>query len=415
MDILFWVIVTAMTGLALWMIVPALLKQEDTETSVLDEENIAIAKQRLVELKAQLASGALTEIQYQEQYTELETTLNDDLDLSKKENQINKSGKWVIVPIVLGVPVLAASLYMVLGDFDAIEKVKTEQTVAQQNSKMPDVKAMVAGLAERLKQQPDDPEGWLMLGRSYKYMQQYDKAAEAFAQAHRLMGDQTDLLLQYADSLAMAQKGSLKGKASELVLKAVKQSPDNQTALWLAGMAKAESGDYAEALQYWQKLQKMFPPESKSYQEVTNLIAQIQGQQPGLQAREEAVVTQDENRKIDKPAEVQIKVNLSQHLQDKTSPEDTVFIYAQAMNGPRMPLAIVKQKVKHLPLTVTLSDQQAMTPMMKLSSFEQVKLIARISKSGSAIPQSGDLIGSISPVSTAEKKLVEIEISKEIQ
>ncbi len=415
MDILFWVIVTAMTGLALWMIVPALLKQEDTETSVLDEENIAIAKQRLVELKAQLASGALTEIQYQEQYSELETTLNDDLDLSKKENQINKSGKWVIVPIVLGVPVLAASLYMVLGDFDAIEKVKTEQTVAQQNSKMPDVKAMVAGLAERLKQQPDDPEGWLMLGRSYKYMQQYDKAAEAFAQAHRLMGDQTDLLLQYADSLAMAQKGSLKGKASELVLKAVKQSPDNQTALWLAGMAKAESGDYAEALQYWQKLQKMFPPESKSYQEVTNLIAQIQGQHPGLQAREEAVVTQDENRKIDKPAEVQIKVNLSQHLQDKTSPEDTVFIYAQAMNGPRMPLAIVKQKVKHLPLTVTLSDQQAMTPMMKLSSFEQVKLIARISKSGSAIPQSGDLIGSISPVSTAEKKLVEIEISKEIQ
>ncbi len=415
MEILFWVIVTAMTGLALWMIVPALLKQENTETSVLDQENIAIARQRLVELKAQLTSGALTEIQYQEQYAELETALNDDLDLSKKENQINKSGKWVIVPIVLGVPVLAASLYMVLGDFDAIEKVKTEQTVAQQNPKMPDVKAMVAGLAERLKQQPDDPEGWLMLGRSYKYMQQYDKAAEAFAQAHRLMGDQTDLLLQYADSLAMAQKGSLKGKASELILKAVKQSPDNQTALWLAGMAKAEAGDYAEALQYWQKLQKMFPPESKSYQEVTNLIVQIQGQQPGLQAREEAVVTQDENRKIDKPAEVQIKVNLSQQLQDKASPEDTVFIYAQAMNGPKMPLAIVKKKVKNLPLTVTLSDQQAMTPMMKLSSFEQVKLIARISKSGSAIPQPGDLIGSISPVSSAEKKLVEIEISKEIQ
>ncbi len=414
MEILFWVIVTAMTGLALWMIVPALLKQENTESSVLDEENIAIARQRLVELKAQLVSGALTDIQYQEQYSELEAALNDDLDLSKKENQTNKSGKWMIFPIILGVPVLAAALYMALGNFDAIEKVNTEQIVAQKNSKMPDVKAMVAGLAERLKQQPDDPEGWLMLGRSYKYMQQYDKAAEAFAQAHRLMGDQTDLLLQYADSLAMAQQGSLKGKASELVLKAVKQSPDNQTALWLAGMAKAEAGDYAQALQYWQKLQKMFPPESKSYQEVSNLIAQLQTQQPGLQGKN-TEPTKDENRKIVKPAELQIKVNLSQQLQDKVSPEDTVFIYAQAMNGPKMPLAIVKEQVKNLPLTVILSDQQAMTPMMKLSSFNQVKILARVSKSGSAILQPGDLIGSISSVSTTEKSLVEIEISREIQ
>jgi len=414
METLFWVIVAAMTGLALLMIVPALLKQENTENSVLDEENIAIARQRLVELKAQLVSGALTDIQYQEQYSELEAALNDDLDLSKKDIQDNKSGKWMIFPIFLGVPVLAASLYMALGNFDAIEKVNTGQTVVQQNSKVPDVNAMVAGLAERLKQQPDDPEGWLMLGRSYKYMQQYDKAAEAFAQAHRLMGDQTDLLLQYADSLAMAQKGSLKGKATELVLKAVKQSPDNQTALWLAGMAKAEVGDYAQALQYWQKLQKMFPPESKSYQEVTNLITQIQDQQPGLQA-EKTALTDDENRKIGKPAELQVKVNLSQQLKDKVSPEDTVFIYAQAMNGPKMPLAIVKEQVKNLPLTVALSDQQAMTPMMKLSSFEQVKIIARVSKSGSAIPQPGDLIGSISPVSSTETKLVEIEISREIQ
>jgi cytochrome c-type biogenesis protein CcmH len=414
MEILFWVIVAAMTGLALLMIVPALLKQENTENSVLDEENIAIARQRLVELKAQLVSGALTDIQYQEQYSELEAALNDDLDLSKKDIQDNKSGKWMIFPIFLGVPVLAASLYMALGNFDAIEKVNTGQAVVQQNSKVPDVNAMVAGLAERLKQQPDDPEGWLMLGRSYKYMQQYDKAAEAFAQAHRLMGDQTDLLLQYADSLAMAQKGSLKGKATELVLKAVKQSPDNQTALWLAGMAKAEVGDYAQALQYWQKLQKMFPPESKSYQEVTNLITQIQDQQPGLQA-EKTALTDDENRKIEKPAELQVKVNLSQQLKDKVSPEDTVFIYAQAMNGPKMPLAIVKEQVKNLPLTVALSDQQAMTPMMKLSSFEQVKIIARVSKSGSAIPQPGDLIGSISPVSSTETKLVEIEISREIQ
>ncbi len=414
MDILFWVIVTAMTGIALWMIVPALLKQESTETSVLDEENITIARQRLVELKAQLVSGALTEIQYQEQYAELEAALNDDLNLSEKENQSNKTGKWIIFPVVLGVPVLAAFLYITLGNFEAIDKVNTQQAVTQKNSKMPDVNAMVAGLAARLEQHPDDPEGWLMLGRSYKYMKQYDKAVEAFSNAHRLLGDQTDLLLQYADSLAMAHKGSLKGKATELVLKAVNQSPDSQTALWLAGMAKAEAGDYAQALEYWQKLQKMFPPESKSYQEVTSLITQIQTQQPGLQVKK-AEVARDENRKIKKPAEFKVRVNLSQQLKDKVSPEDTVFIYAQAMSGPKMPLAIVKEKVKNLPLTVILSDQQAMAARMKLSSFNQVKVIARVSKSGSAMPQQGDLIGFFSPVSTVDQQLVNVEISSEIK
>jgi cytochrome c-type biogenesis protein CcmH len=272
---------------------------------------------------------------------------------------------------------------------------------------------MVTGLAARLKQQPDDAEGWVMLGRSYKYLKQFQKASDAFAQAHRLLGDQTDLLLQYADTQAMANGGSLAGKPSELVYKAVKQSPDHQTALWLAGMAKAESGAYSEALQYWQRLKKILPADSESYQELMGLIAKVQAQSPDSGVAKPEEVTSA--KVATKNAEVQVKVSLSQGIKEKAEPEHTVFIYAQALNGPKMPLAIVREQVKNLPITVVLSDQQAMSPMMKLSSFEQVKLIARISKTGSAMPQKTDLIGEIGPVSTTDNKLVEIEISREIE
>jgi cytochrome c-type biogenesis protein CcmH len=404
-----------MTGLALWIIVPPLLKQEQGRDSELDDQNIAIARQRLAELKTQLEAGAINESQYQEQYSELEMVLNDDLSLRAQKKNEKATGRWIIAPVAIVLPILAVSLYMALGNFDAIEMVGSEQSPAHQSASAPDVNAMVQGLAARLKQQPDDAEGWEMLGRSYKYLKQFQKAADAFAQAYRLRGDQTNILLQYADSLAMANGGSLKGRPAELVYKALKQSPNDQTALWLAGMAKAESGAYSQALQYWQRLKKILPPDSESYQELMGLIAEVQAQTPGLEVANVEAALPEEVVATTTNAKIQVKVSLSQSLKGKTKPEHTVFIYAQAMNGPKIPLAIVREQVKNLPMTVTLSDQQAMSPMMKLSSFEQVKLIARISKTGSAMPQKADLIGEVGSISTTKNKLVEIEISKEIK
>ena len=414
MNLIFWLLVTMMTGLALWIIVLPLLKQEKTGDSELDDQNIAIAKQRLAELKAQLAAGAITENQYQEQYSELEMVLNDDLGIQTQRDDEKVTGRWIIAPIAIVLPVLAVSLYVVLGDFDAIQEAGSGQSSPHQSPSAPDVTTMVEGLAARLKQNPDDAEGWEMLGRSYKYLKQFQKASYAFAQAYRLGGDQTNILLQYADSLAMANGGSLKGKPAELVYKALKQSPNDQTALWLAGMAKAESGTYSQALQYWQRLKKILPPDSESYQELMGLIAEVQAQTPGSEVSNVEAALPEEVVATTTKAKVQVKVSLSQSLKGKTKPEHTVFIYAQAMNGPKIPLAIVREQVKNLPMTVTLSDQQAMSPMMKLSSFEQVKLIARISKTGSAMQQKADLIGEVGPISTTENKLVEIEISREI-
>lgn len=411
---IFWLLVTAMTGVALWLIVMPLLKQEKTGDSELDDQNIAIAKQRWAELKAQLAAGAINNTQYQEQYSELEMVLNDDLGIQTQRNDEKATGRWIIAPIAIVLPVLAVSLYVAVGDFDAIQMASSSQSSPHQSPSAPDVNAMVDGLAARLKQNPEDAGGWEMLGRSYKYLKQFQKASYAFSQAYRLRGDQTNILLQYADSLAMANNGSLKGKPAELVYKALKQSPNDQTALWLGGMAKAESGAYSEALLYWHRLKKILPADSESYQELMGLITNVQAQIPDSDVANVDAVAPVEVVTATH-ARVQVKVSLAQDLKGKTKPEHTVFIYAQAMNGPKIPLAIVREQVKNLPMTITLSDQQAMSPMMKLSSFEQVKLIARISKTGSAMPQKSDLIGELGPVSTSKNTLVEIKISREIK
>jgi cytochrome c-type biogenesis protein CcmH len=261
----------------------------------------------------------------------------------------------------------------------------------------------VAGLAARMKNNPNDAQGWLMLGRSYKYLQQYPEAADAFAQAYRLLGDQAEVLLSYADALAMANDGRLSGKPAELVFKALALEPNNMTGLWLGGMAKAEAGDVTGAVQLWRKLEASLPPGSEAQQEIQTLMANIESRKPEEQPTETA------------PQGIEVEVSLAPELQPKIGPEHTVFIYAQALSGPKMPLAIVRKQVSDLPLTVNLNDSMAMMPEMKLSRFDKVKLIARISKSGNATQQPGDLIGVIDSVDLADRTRNIIVIDSEVK
>ena len=139
---------------------------------------------------------------------------------------------------------------------------------------------MVDGLAEKLKNNPDDAQGWLMLGRSYKFQQQYPKAVDAFANAYRLLGDQAEVMLLYADAIAYASDKNLAGKPTELIFKALALEPDNMNALWLGGMAKAQQGDPVTAIKLWKKLAALLPPGSDSQQEIQDLLAKIESESP---------------------------------------------------------------------------------------------------------------------------------------
>jgi cytochrome c-type biogenesis protein CcmH len=263
---------------------------------------------------------------------------------------------------------------------------------------------MVSGLAEKLKNHPDDAQGWLMLGRSYDVLEQHTQAIEAFAHAYKLLGDQPQILLLYADALGYVNDRNLTGKPSELIFKALALEPANMKALWLGGMAKAQQGDAVTATTLWKKLEALLPPGSEYQQEIQSLLAKLASETPAVDAQPQPITTTSS-------AAITVQVSLAPELLKSAAATDTVFVYAQALSGPKMPLAIIRKQVSDLPITVSLNDTMAMMPTMKLSNFSEVKLLARVSKSGNAMSQTGDLIGAINQVVLTDKNTHHIIIN----
>ncbi|MBE0435863.1 MAG: c-type cytochrome biogenesis protein CcmI [Methylomicrobium sp.] len=397
----FWLTASVLIAIAFAFLLPPLWRRPGSIDIETERFNVDIAKQRLLDLKEQRSAGTITADEYEDLYQELQSVLADDLQTESASRQSESSGRWLTVLALIVIPLVSVTLYRALGNADALlpEADRTAQQIDEIN-------AMVSGLAQRLQSQPDDAEGWLMLGRSYKYMNRYAESAQAFSEAYRLLGDKADVMLQYADALAMANDGRLAGKPAELVAKALKLAPDDSTALWLSGMAKAESGKYDEALRHWQKLAAQLPKGSEPHREVQGLIAQVM---------ERLGTAPPEQQPAAIAKSLKVNVAISDELQGAVSATDTVFIYAQALQGPPMPLAIVKKQVADLPVTVVLSDEQAMMPAMSLSNFDRVKISARISMSGQAESRPGDWIGIVESVAPAETEGVTITIDQKVQ
>ncbi len=281
------------------------------------------------------------------------------------------------------------------------------------------IAAMAERLAARLEKQPDDGEGWSMLARSYAVTGQHAKAVPAFRKAAALLKDDPVLLADFADALAMTQDRSIAGEPLKLVQKALEIDPANVKALSLAGTEAFTRKDYKGALKYWEKLKEVAPPDSVFVQQVQGGIDEARSlaglpPSPGAQPAPTAAATPTASP-MDAALGKSISgtVTLSAALADKASPTDTVFVFARAVEGSRMPLAILRHQVKDLPLKFTLDDSLAMSPAMKLSAFPQVVVGARISKDGQAVPQPGDLQG-LSPAVTVGSADIKIEINQTV-
>jgi cytochrome c-type biogenesis protein CcmH len=416
LNIVFWLVASAMVLVALLIILPPLWRKHDSASADdLDHRNIKIARERLSELKANKASGGLSQTQFDEQVAELELALSDDLDIPKSSGNLQNQGRWLAYPLLVAVPLLSAALYWTLGDYQAIGHVddtnKTTQT-GQADPAMPSPEAvnkMVAGLAKKLASEPNNIEGWLMLGRSYKVLGRYPDAVAAFAHAYQLVGDKAEVILPYAEVLALANDNNWAGKPDELVKKALKIEPDNLAGLWFAAMASAQQGDKKTAIGFLRKLEAVLPPESTDKQQIHELIANTESELTNAAPATSAQPAASPGVSVD------IQVSLAADLQPDVNPEDTVFIYAQALSGPKMPLAIIRKPAGELPLSVSLTDAESMLPNMKLSNFSQVRLLARISKSGNAMPQPGDLIGIIEQANLAGRHPYKIVINDRIK
>jgi len=391
--------VFALVVLALAILFVPLWKKQPLETTSHRQRNIDIARQRVADLKQQLQDGVLNENEFEEQYAELQLILNDDLQSSDETKAAQEHGRWIIAILFLLIPATSVLIYELLGEPNALKKAELQAT---ETKAVENIAEMVGKLEQRLEAQPDDTEGWLMLGRSFSYLQQYQKAADAFAELYRRQPDNLEAMMQYANNLAMARNGRMEGEPAELVVKVLERDPNNANALWLAGVAKAEEGAFAEAKAYWQKLLVLLPPDSQSKTQVNNMLAALE---------------QEMGKTTEMAASVgfQVNVDISAELKAKLPPESTVFIYAQAVNGPKMPLAIVRKQLADLPLQVRLSDAQAMRPDMKLSDQTQLNVVARVSQTGQAMSQPGDLIGSTELAAPFDDQEATILINQEVK
>ncbi len=411
-----WVAIVFLLAIAFLIVIPPLFRRNQTQASDVAQQNITIARQKLEELKAQLAAGDIDQAQFDVQELELETALNDDLSLSPGEKQVENQGRWMIALLLILLPTLLITMYKVYGDPEALNRKTTVAAAPEAKQSLGSVDQMVAALEQRMQQNPNDVEGWVMLGRSYKYLKQYDKSVQAYKTAYELNNQDPELMLQYADALVMANGGKFDDQSKSLIFKALEVAPENITALWLAGIYKAETGDLVSGVKYLADAQSQFPPDSDSYQELKQYITSVIGHMSDEQKKQVQHIAEAQQQMpvtaTTAQPQLNVAVNLSSELAGKVAPDDVVFVYATALSGPQMPLAIVRKQVKDLPLKVKLSDQQAMSPAMKLSNFQDVAITARVSKSGKAMKQPGDLIGLLKPVSVAEQGVLAVEIDQ---
>lgn len=400
----FVVIAAILVAVALAWVLPPLLRSTrpapDVERAA---ANLGILRDQLAELEAEHARGALSAEQYAETKAELERRVLEDVaaPAAAVSPPGARGGRAAAAAIALLVPIAAGLIYWQRGDPAAFDPALQQAMGAGSPHDMApgEVERIVEKLAERLKQQPDNAEGWLTLARTYYVMRRFPEAAQAYEQLVKLVPDDADVLADYADALAMARGRQISGEPLALVNKALALDPNQWKALAMAGTEAFDRKDYKTAVQYWERLRSAVPAESEIAKSIANSIAEARelgGLKPAAKSPAAAGTA----------GSVAGSVALAPALMGKARPDDVVYVFARAAEGPRMPLAILKMQVKDLPASFVLDDAMAMAPNFKLSSFAEVVIGARVSKSGGANARSGDLEGLSKPVKVGARDVV---------
>ena len=415
--ITFWIFAIAMVVVALVFILRPLLLELNKNDVDRVAQNVAITKERLNELKLELEQDTITQAEYEQTKEELEQALLNDIEESNVKLKSTSNvlyTRFTRYLLIVSVPVLAVGFYAFLGTPDLIEG-REKQAAApaghssSPNSKQASLEDLIEKLAARMKEKPDDAEGWFMLGRSYMSMGRYKEAVDALEKTNTLVPNNPVVMLRYADALTTVRGGQISGKPFELIKRAVELSPDNQTGLWLLGMGYEEQGAYKKAISYWNQLLPLLEDE-QSKVEVNKLITDAK-RKSGIKIIEEPK-TQAATKESNANNTLTVVVSIDKHQLNNVSENDIVFIFARSLQGSPMPLAVVRKQVKDLPIEVTLDDTMAMTPAMKLSSFTKVQVVARISKSGSAKAQRGDIQSEVEVARAGQKEKVALTINK---
>jgi cytochrome c-type biogenesis protein CcmH len=407
---IFWIICALMLLVALLFVVLPLWRGSVKINSVQrDSANLEIFRGQIAEMDADLRNGLLSQEMYEQGKRELQSRLLDEVGDAQAASAtvVRNPLKTLAIVLFMALPIIAAGIYWKVGNQQAMLQQPgmdgaNQFGMAQSDSALKELEEMVAA-------NPDDPNGLYHLARSYSEFGRYADAAQVYAKLTGLVPNEAQLWADYADVLAMSSGRNLAGKPAELLDKALSLDSSNFKALALSGSAAMERGDYRTAVRHWEALLKLIPQDNENakviesgIQQARTLMAQKTDGKASAQAPRVAKAEQPQAAKGGAEA-ITGTVVLSDKLRKMVSPEDTLFVLVRAAQGPKMPLAIVRKQVKDLPLNFTLDDSTAMTPQMKLSNFDQVVVVARVSKSGNAMTQPGDLHGASSTIKPGSK------------
>ena len=412
--------VLCVAGVLMWV----LLRQRPVVTHASQAKaNAKVYRDQIADLDREHESGHISDAEWQQSRDELSMRLLEDT--SAQDDPVAKQEKpalWTAVLVAVALPLSAVGMYMWVGEPDALNPM-----AVQANDKVDPTQLlqMAESLAQKLNDKPDNLQGWVMLGRTYRTLEKFDASVQAYDRALKLSADD-DLKLERVEVLAMKSQGNFEGEPWNVIRDILQRDPQNYGALLMAGSASYSHEKYADALKYWQQARKPLAADNPDVPGLDEAIASVQqklgmpaqvakGPSAQINATQPAASAPSANTSgaASSGLTVSGQVSIAEALKGKVKPTDVVFIYATPANGERMPLAIFKTTVAQLPLAFTLDDSTAMTPERKLSGAGEVLVKVRVSKSGNAMPQSGDLAGTLGPVKVGAKGL-KLEIKDQI-
>ncbi len=389
-----------LTLIALAVLLLPLLRAPKVSTAVdRRQANLDIFRDQLQELERNRDEGLLTPEDFVQAKSELQRRLLEEVDVpSAQDSTVTKhSSRRSALVLAIFIPLAAVFGYVQLGNLKGLEAKPNQAHMQAQ-----ELDAMLARLVERLKANPGDTKGWVMLARSYKSLGRFAEAAEAFSHGGALVEGDAALLADYAETLAQANGGDFTDKADALLARALKLDPSEPQALFLAGASASDRRDFVAAIDYWGRL---LPQLEAGSEEASSLSAAIDKAReilgPAGAANNKA--TKKKDVASDAAQAISGAVGLSGKLASKAQPEDTLYVFARPAEGSRMPLAVLRARVADLPLKFSLDDRSSLPGGQKLSAARDVVLEARVTKGGIAQSISGDLFGTLKGIKPGSK------------
>jgi cytochrome c-type biogenesis protein CcmH len=395
---LFWVFTAGLALLALIFVVPPLVRSRSAKSLRQRRQvNIDVYRDQLRDLEAEFAQGSLDKNQFESAKLELENRLADDALSDEEQPLVAKGGKKLGIALGIAIPLLAFGIYFVIGNPWAIKEAVPPVASGQHGGEV----AMLEKVRKKTEDNPNDVEAWLMLAKTHSVMEQWPQASQAYARVIQLQPTNATALAGYAESLAILNNRTLQGRPAELIGQALAINPQEPKALELAGVSAFQENNFAQAAYYWKQLLNQLPPDSPYAMDIAVAMKEAK-------ERAEAAFGKPLDKVLgtDKVIILTIngKVEVSPRLKDKIPAGATVFVAAKPLAGG-MPLAAIRSEAGKLPLEFELDDSMAMRPDNRLTSHKEVTLTARISTSGQAMPQSGDLEGVLTPVKVGAKNI----------